>query len=98
MSDDDNVIKLADDEWADRFGWSSNEGKVSNLLEDTEDNRMLLSRIGIAYVWSQQDGEAGGFEIVPGMNDDAIGYYLCDKPRTTPDDERVIGIIPPIGH
>jgi hypothetical protein len=92
---DGSEIRLTEDEWADRFGWSVNEGNVSNLLEDSEDNVMMLTRIGVAYVWSQQDGEDGGYEIVPGMTSQAIGYYLCDRPRVTPADECVVGIVPP---
>ena len=92
---DNNPTRLTDDEWSDRFAWSTDEAVDCSLLENSSNNRMLLRRIGDEYVWSQQDGEDGGYEIVPGMNLGAIGYYLCDKPRTTAEDERVIGIIPP---
>ena len=77
MSDKQQMID--EDEWADRFGWSVNRGNVSNLLEDSEDVRMLLGRIGEQYVWSQQDADDGGYQIVAGMTDQAIGFYLCDR-------------------
>ena len=95
MSDKQQMID--EDEWADRFGWSVNRGNVSNLLEDSEDVRMLLGRIGEQYVWSQQDADNGGYQIVAGMTDQAIGFYLCDRPRG-PGDENIVGVIPPIEH
>ena len=101
MSDDeqDEAQLLNEDEWAARFGWSANEGKVSNLLSvDDEDICMLLRRVGEQFVWSQQDRDNGGLEIVPGMTPCANGYYLTDRPRLTPDDERVVAIMPPIDN
>ena len=56
---------------------------------------MLLRKIGIAYVWSQQGRDDGGYEIVPGMTSQAIGYYCCERPRTTAEDEDTIAILPP---
>jgi hypothetical protein len=91
MSDDD-VIRLPENKWAGRFGWSENDEHTAELLEDTANNRLLLRRIGLGYVWSQIDAADGGYEIVPGMTPAATGYYLCDHPRIN---ERVIGIIPP---
>lgn len=93
MSDDEQHI--TDEEWADRFGWSVDDTNTANLLENTQTNRMLLARIGVQFVWSQQDRDDGGYEIVGGMTPNAIGFYLTDRPRSTPDDENVIGIIPP---
>ena len=93
MSDDEQHI--TDEEWADRFGWSVDDTNTANLLENTQTNRMLLARIGVQFVWSQQDRDDGEYEIVGGMTPNAIGFYLTDRPRSTPDDENVIGIIPP---
>jgi hypothetical protein len=91
MSDDEKHI--SEDQWAERFGWSSDELGNSQLLEDTPVNRMLLGRIGARFVWSQQDGDDGGYEIVAGMTTQAHGYYLCDHPRRD-GDENIVGIIP----
>ncbi len=99
MNDDeqDEAQLLTEDEWAVRFGWSANAGKVSNLLSvDDEDICMLLQRVGERFVWSQQDRDNGGLEIVPGMTSSANGYYLTDRPRLTPDDENIVVFIPPI--
>jgi hypothetical protein len=86
--------KITEDEWDDKFGWSPDVAGDCNLLENTGLIRRLLARIGEQFVWSQQDGEGGGYEIVPGMSRGAIGYYLCDRPRS-PEDADTVVIIPP---
>ena len=90
-------MHIPSDEWAIRFGWVKNEDGDRRVLDD-QDIAMLLRRIGVAYVWSQQDRGDGGHEIVAGMTPTANGYYLCNSPRTTPDDEKIVAVIPPIEH
>jgi hypothetical protein len=85
---------MPDDEWAEKFGWSEDEYGDQQVLGDSADIRMLLRRIGTEYVWSQQDRDDGGYEIVPGMTSQAHCYYLCDRARG-PEDEDIVGTIPP---
>jgi len=85
---------IPDDEWKERFGWSADENGDWRLLEDTM-AISLLSRIGEQFVWSQEDGDDGGYRIAPGMTGHAPGYYLCDRARRPGDEvwDPVIRII-----
>jgi hypothetical protein len=85
--------KITEDEWDSKFVWSPDASGECNLLENTGLIRRLLLRIGEQFVWSQQDGEDNGYEIVPGITYSAIGFYLCDVARSA-EDEDIVAIIP----
>lgn len=52
---------LTEGEWDAKFGWSSDEDGDSNVLDaDDEAICMLLRRVGVQFVWSQQDRDDGG--------------------------------------
>lgn len=70
MSDEQLIPEY---EWSERFGWSKNDDGDWRLLEDTVAIRSLLSRIGEQFVWSQEDGDDGGYRITPGMTGHALG-------------------------
>jgi hypothetical protein len=88
---------MTEDEWDSKFHWSEDAAGECNLLENTGLMRRLLGRIGEQFVWSQQDGADNGYEIVPGITSSAIGFYLCDVARRTPEDEDIVVLIPPTG-
>jgi hypothetical protein len=85
--------KITEDEWDSKFVWSPDVGGDCNLLEATGLMRRLLGRIGERFVWSQLDGEDGGYEIVPGLSVDGVGFYLCDVARTA-EDEDLVAVLP----
>ena len=66
-------IRTSEDECDERFQCSVDENSESNLLSDSNEVRHLLRRIGVQFVWSQQDGDDGGCQIVPGMTARVMG-------------------------
>jgi hypothetical protein len=83
---------MTEDEWESRYGWldTDMDGSATVLSDDNLPSafRKLLAVADSHYVWSEIDGEDSGYEIVPGFQRTATGWYVTSNPWET-GDERV---------
>ena len=72
--------------------WMQPSDGVIHFLSDEQIKEMEEN----GYPATPEQGD-GGYQIVPGMSPRTLGYYLCDQPRQS-GDENVIGVISSADH
>ncbi len=78
---------MTEEEWEEKFGWLPDaHGDHSVMTRD--DGPVIAKLLDIAdphYIWTQQDNDERGYQIVPGRRIIGHAFYVCAVPWTEAD-------------